>query len=88
MIEPNIYTVKSRSTGEIIALVRAKSRAQARHHHSEKSFGVEFASQNDLIAAVTAGIVVVDAGQPDPGPAQPIPVLNDVIEDGHDGSEI
>lgn len=65
MMETRIYLVTSiGSPTEEPRLVRASNQAQALRHIARKRYSVGVADQNDLIAAVTAGIKVEEAGQP------------------------
>lgn len=57
-----IYAVRDKSHNGIIALVDATSQAAARSHIARKSFGIELASQRDVIEATKAGVEVEEAG--------------------------
>lgn len=72
-----IYRVES--AGRTVALVRAATPSQALRYHTHGCFAVAVASQDDLVSALGAGMKVEVAGEP--------PVLTQVIDDGHDGSE-
>lgn len=76
-----IYTIQQ--SGRTVGLVRAASPAQALRHHTAGLYTVEVASQDDLVAALTAGISVAEAGREaaaEVAHAKP-------VDDGHDGSE-
>lgn len=84
MTSKRIYLI--RAGGDPVALVRAATAAQALRYHTQGHFMVEVAGQDDLVAALIAGITVADAGRHEPEPEPP--VLTQVIDDGHDGSEL
>lgn len=59
-----IYAVSS-NNGGTVALVRAKSRAQALAHHARRSFVASLPSQDDLFEAASNGMAVEEAGNLD-----------------------
>lgn len=52
--------------GDALALVRATHPAQAMAHISRGRFKVRVASQDDLVAAMGAGVPIADATRDDP----------------------
>lgn len=83
MTPKRIYAIQS--ADRTVGLVRAATPAQALRHHTAGLYAVDVASQEQLVAALTAGITVAEAGRHEPEP--PIPTLTDPVDDGHDGSE-
>lgn len=63
-----IYAVFGAGDVEAQALIRAKTKAAALHHYTRGHLVVNVASQEDLVDAITAGLIVEDAG--DDGKAQ------------------
>ena len=59
-----IYAVNSNG-GETVALVRAKSRAQALAHHARRSFTASLPSQDDLFSAAADGLQIEEANNLD-----------------------
>lgn len=57
----NIYAIKNKNTGAISALVRAVNKGAALRHVAESTFDAGKAKQDELIAALTAGLTVQDA---------------------------
>lgn len=62
----NIYAVKNKNTGAVVALVRAANKGAALRHIAETSFDAGKAKQDELIAGLQAGlpvqeVVVVEA---------------------------
>ena len=58
--ETRIYTVTNTTTGAE-SLVRATHRAQALSHVAKATFAIEVATQDKLVALVSAGAKVADA---------------------------
>lgn len=56
-----IYLVRDNAYGDQ-RLIRAGTPAQAVRHAARSQFKVEVASQDDLVAAISAGVVVEEAG--------------------------
>lgn len=54
----NIYAVKNKNTGAVVALVRAVNKGAALRHIAETSFEAGKAKQDELIAGLTAGMQV------------------------------
>lgn len=61
-----IYAVDD---GSSLSLVRAGHPAQALAHVTRGRFKVRVASQDDIVSAVSAGVVVSDATKDDPSTA-------------------
>jgi hypothetical protein len=54
----NIYAVKNKNTGAVVALVRAANKGAALRHIAETSFDAGKAKQDELIAGLQAGLPV------------------------------
>lgn len=54
----NIYAVKNKSTGAVVALVRAANKGAALRHIAETSFDAGKAKQDELIAGLQAGLPI------------------------------
>lgn len=50
------YIVRSKETGEPVAVIDATSAAAARSHFIGRTYTVAYAEQNDVMAAIKAGI--------------------------------
>lgn len=63
MNEHRIYAITNILTGDVLALVQARTKAQALAHHARNTFGVAVAIPEQLIAATKAGTEVEKAGE-------------------------
>jgi len=74
-MDPRIYTVRDEDAPDALPrLVRATHPTHARRHVLRRPLVVEIASQEDLVAAISAGVKVEDAGQQqEPAAAPPMP---------------
>jgi len=57
------YIVRSKETGDPIALIDAVSVAAARSHFVSRPYTVAYAEQGDVVAAIKAGIEPEKAGE-------------------------
>ena len=56
-----IYSIKRRNDGAVVALVRAVTKTAALRHVAEATYTAGKSEQDDLVAALQAGMLVQDA---------------------------
>lgn len=59
----NIYSIKRRTDGAVVALVRADTKTGALRHIAEATYTAGKAEQDDLVAALQSGMPIQEPAQ-------------------------